>query len=108
MNDGFVQKSRGGSGTSQSLPNKAMPSPLYLPTAHPLLIKIPSDEKRKAFCKKIENLLNRHSINTQRLASKKENADILLKAEFSSVEQATKHTEIVIKVAMRDGYDVTT
>ena len=108
MNDGFVQKSRGGSGTSQSLPNKAMPSPLYLPTAHPLLIKIPSDEKRKAFCKKIENLLNRHSINTQRLASKKENADILLKAEFSSVEQATKHTEMVIKVAMRDGYDVTT
>ena len=108
MNDSFVQKSRGGSGTFQSMPTKAMPSPLYLPTAHPLIIKIPSDSKRKDFCKKIENLLNRHSISTQRLVSKKENVDILLKAEFNSVEQATKHTEMVIKVAMRDGYDVTT
>jgi len=108
MNDDLARQSRGGFGMSQSMPSKATSSPLYLPTAHPLIIKIPSDEKRKAFCKKIENLLNRHSISTQRLVSKKENADVLLKAEFTSVEQASKHTEMVIKVAMRDGYDVTT
>ena len=108
MNDNLARQSRGGPGTFQSMPTKAMPSPLYLPTAHPLIIKILSDDERQAFCKKIENLLNRHSISTQRLVSKKENVDILLKAEFNGVEQAIKHTEMVVKVAMRDGYDVTT